>query len=228
MPSVNETAVGTFSLSAIPASGMLVVGAADIWIGLASTPSTASASPTDAAVVQTSRSDGPSTSVSLRAWLTMMWSPLDQLGGQRGLDTVLRGGVEPDRLQRRVDVVGERVDDAVLAVDRDRDRLVHGQCCGAAADQSDERREHGAADDDPGVAPASGGLLAAAVGTGGSRCAGRSRWRRDSRERVGQRLGLDLGSGDGRDHRDRARHVVVDRQDPAGDLLRRDDGERPC
>ena len=84
VPSVSVTLCGTRSSSASPASGIAVFGEVDIWIGWACTPSPASAWPTVAAVVQTSRCDGPSSRTSLRARLKMTWSPLSIVVGSAG------------------------------------------------------------------------------------------------------------------------------------------------
>ena len=84
VPSVSVTLCGTRSSSASPASGIAVLGEVDIWIGWACTPSPASAWPTVGAVVQTSRCDGPSSRISLRARLKMTWSPLSTVVGRAG------------------------------------------------------------------------------------------------------------------------------------------------
>ena len=55
---------------------------------------------------------------------TMTWSPSASSVRRRRLDPVLRRDVDAGRGQRAGDVGGERVHDAVLAVDRDGDRLV--------------------------------------------------------------------------------------------------------
>ena len=75
VPSTNDTARGIRSSTARPSGGMVVLGAVDIWIGWASSPTPRSASSTDAAVVQIRRSDGPSTRVSARAFAKITRSP---------------------------------------------------------------------------------------------------------------------------------------------------------
>ena len=146
VPSVSVTLCGTRSSSASPASGIAVFGEVDIWIGWACTPSPASAWPTVAAVVQTSRCDGPSSRISLRARLKMTWSPLSIDVGSAGSTRSCGAGVDARGLQRRRDVARERVHDAVLAVDRHGDRLVHRQRRRPAADEGEEQGERGGAD----------------------------------------------------------------------------------
>ena len=146
VPSVSVTLCGTRSSSASPASGIAVLGEVDIWIGWACTPSPASAWPTVGAVVQTSRCDGPSSRISLRARLKMTWSPLSIVVGRAGSTRSCGAASMPAACSADATSPANVCTDAVLAVDGHGDRLVHGHRGRPAADQGEQEGERGGAD----------------------------------------------------------------------------------
>ncbi len=163
VPSTNDTARGIRSSTARPSGGMVVLGAVDIWIGWASSPTPRSASSTDAAVVQIRRSDGPSTRVSGARLREDHAVAVGQFGAERGLDAVLGHRGDTGRGERPRDVAGEGVDDAVLAVDGHDHRLVRRHGRRAAGDQDRQHDDHRGADE------------GAAAARRGGRLAGRNR-----------------------------------------------------
>ena len=150
---------------------MVVLGAVDIWIGWASSPTPRSASSTDAAVVQIRRSDGPSTRVSGARLREDHAVAVGEFGAERGLDAVLGRGGDTGGGERSRDVGGEGVDDAVLAVDGHDHRLVRRHGRRAAGDQDRQHHDHRGADESA-AAAGRGGRGGAARG---GRLAGRDR-----------------------------------------------------
>ena len=187
VPSVSVTLCGTRSSSASPASGIAVLGEVDIWIGWACTPSPASAWPTVGAVVQTSRCDGPSSRISLRARLKMTWSPLSIAVGRAGSTRSCGAASMPAACSAEATSAANVCTVAVLAVDGHGDRLVHGHRRRPAADEGEEEGERGGADGRCG--PTAGRLALAAFGA-----AGVGRRRGNGGERLGDRL---VGDGAG-------------------------------
>ncbi len=234
---------GTRSSTVSPPSGTAVSGEVDIWIGCASTPSPASASPTDPAVVQTSRVPRALVQGQPAGPVEDHVVAVGDLVGHGRLDAVLRRRADPGRGQRGGDVLAVGVHDAVHAVDGHGDGLVDGQCGDAAADECDDdggdeylQRAARAS----GLGRLRGAPCSAAAGRGGP--AGGCRRGRDGRddlrlvrhlvgrglhhggrrrERGGRRGGLDdsaIGPVD--------RLVVDDDRDLAGLRGRIDDGQR--